>query len=86
MFSMMGVVQGEWRNVGVSGKYSFGFGGVKFKGVGSKPSVYGVDARGDSVMGMSRCSSGRAEGHQRRYERKCLGSRKRFGTWGGGKC
>ena len=34
-------------------KDSFGFGGVKFKGVGSKPLVYGVDAGGESVGGMS---------------------------------
>ena len=34
-------------------KESFGFGGSKFKGVGSKPMVYGVDAGGESVGGMS---------------------------------
>ena len=34
-------------------KDSFGFVGVKFKGGGSKPLVYGVDARGESVGGMS---------------------------------
>ena len=47
------VVQGGWRNVWVSGEDSFGFGGVKFKGVISKTLVYGVDARGESVRGMS---------------------------------
>ena len=34
-------------------KDCFGFGGVKFKGVGSKLLVYGVDAGGESVGGMS---------------------------------
>ena len=34
-------------------KDSFGFGGIKFKGVGSKPLVYGVDAGGESVGGIS---------------------------------
>ena len=56
MFSKMGVVQGGWRNLGVSGdrySYSFGVGGIKFNGVGSKPSVYGVDVGGESVGGMS---------------------------------
>ena len=34
-------------------KDSFGFGGVKFKGVGSKPLMYGVDAWWELVRGMS---------------------------------
>ena len=34
-------------------KDSFGFGGIKFKGIGSKQLVYGVDAGGESVGDMS---------------------------------
>ena len=34
-------------------KYSFRFGGIKFKGVGSKTLVYGVDEGGESVGDMS---------------------------------
>ena len=34
-------------------KDSFGFGGIKFKVVGSRPLVYGVDAVGETVGGMS---------------------------------